>query len=64
MIRTELVNVTTLDGLITEGDCPICGTTIFRDSIIGEVSRDQVPDMFAQHLKEKHPTQEGTSKKD
>jgi hypothetical protein len=64
MTKTELFNVATLDGIITEGDCPLCGTTIFHDSIIGGVSRDQVPDMFAHHLKEKHPNQEGTSKKD
>ena len=55
MTETLLLNVTLVDRIITQGDCPLCGECFVHGGILGETTKDEVTDKFDRHLMEKHP---------
>jgi len=55
MAKPKPINVTQVEGIVTQGTCPICRVVFAHGGKIGEASKDQIPNMYAGHLKEKHP---------
>ena len=55
MWKPNLINVTELSGIIVQGTCPICREILKHESGVGEENKNDVPDQYQAHLKEKHP---------
>jgi hypothetical protein len=54
MAKPQLINVVKVGDTITQGDCPICRVTFSHSSFLGEITKNQIPDMYVKHLEEKH----------
>jgi hypothetical protein len=55
MWRPKLISVTELSGIIVQGTCPICRAIFTHKSGPGEENKNDLPDQYEAHLKEKHP---------
>ena len=55
MAKPNLIITERLGEIVTKGTCPICRVTFAHGGKVGEDSKNQIPDMYTAHLKEKHP---------
>jgi hypothetical protein len=55
MWKPKLISVTELSGIIVQGTCPICRAIFMHKSGVGEENKNDLPDQYEAHLKEKHP---------
>jgi hypothetical protein len=55
MWKPKLISVTELSGIIVQGTCPICRAIFRHKSGVGEENKNDLPDQYEAHLKEKHP---------
>ena len=54
MPRPSLINLVRVAGIITQGDCPICGKAFCHAGKLGQESRNQIPDRYSKHLHDEH----------
>jgi hypothetical protein len=54
MPRPSLINLVRVEGIITQGDCPICRKVFCHTGKVCEESRNQIPDMYSKHLHDEH----------
>ena len=55
MWKPKLISVTELSGIIVQGTCPICRASFMHKSSVGEENKNDLPDQYEAHSKEKHP---------
>lgn len=60
----KLVSVTEVEGIITQGECSLCGECFVHRARLGDATRNEVQDKFHFHLKEKHPAVRLTPKEE
>ena len=54
MWKPKLISVTEISGIIVQGTCPICRAIFMHKSGVEE-NKNDLPDQYEAHLKEKHP---------